>query len=256
MQRLVIKVGTNVLTTERGELDRTVIWELVDQISVLKKQGIEVILVSSGAVAAGKTLVQLSKQKEREVSRQIYSAVGQPKLMNIYTEYFSSHNIVCAQVLATREDFSSTMENYKNMKNCLYGLLEEGIIPIVNENDVVSLDELMFTDNDEMAGLMAFMVEADALYILSNIDGVFDGPPSDDDSSVISEVPYGDESFDKFIQTGKSSGGRGGMQSKFDVAKRLTEKGIPLHIVNGKREKVILELSKGKDLGTVFLADS
>lgn len=256
MKRLVIKVGTNVLTTEGGALDKLVIQQLVNQIAELRKQNIQVVLVSSGAVGAGKTLIQLANTQDEVTSRQIFSSVGQAKLMGIYASCFSEYDITCAQVLATKEDFSASMEHYKNMKNCLFGLLEEGIVPIVNENDVVSLEELMFTDNDELAGLMAFMIEAEALFILSNIDGVYDGHPEDKTSKVIDIVPFGDESFEKFVQTGKSSGGRGGMQSKFDTAKRVTEKGIQMHIVNGKINGVVLSLVKGERVGTIFLADS
>ncbi len=254
MKKIVVKVGTNVLTTQNGALDTDVIYQLAQQIAEIQASGTQVVLVSSGAVGAGKTLVKLANTTEDIAQRQIYSAVGQAKLISTYAKYFADHKITCAQVLATKNDFSSSKEHYKNMKSCLQGLLKEGIVPIVNENDVVSLSELMFTDNDELAGLMAFMIEADKLIILSNVAGVYDGNPEEDGSKVITEIPFGNERYTQFIQKDKSSGGRGGMQSKFDTAKRVTEKGIVVHIANGKQKEVILDILKTKKVGTVFLA--
>ena len=135
--KIVVKVGTNVLTNSVGELDTNVIHNIVHQIAQLKERGITIVLVSSGAVASGKSIVKLQHTTDETTQRQVYSALGQVKLMNLYASYFSEYGLFCAQVLATKEDFTGT-EHYKNMKNCFQGLLRDDIIPIVNENDVIS----------------------------------------------------------------------------------------------------------------------
>ena len=254
--RIVIKLGTNVLTGDNGELDINVIQSIVDQVSVLKKEGHRVIIVSSGAVGAGKSIYKLTNVKNTTIQRQVYSAIGQVKLMGIYADLFSKKGLVCAQVLATKEDFVRGKENYKNMKNCFKGLLKDSIIPIVNENDVVSLEELMFTDNDELAGLTAFMIGADKLIILSNIEGLHTGDPASSDSKLISEVEFNDKSVFDFISKNKSSAGRGGMESKLKVATMSAEKGIETFMANGKRERVVLDILKGEKIGTRFIANT
>jgi glutamate 5-kinase len=155
-------------------------------------------------------------------------------------------------VLATKEDFA-TGDHYQNMINCFEGLLSQKIVPIVNENDVVSLTELMFTDNDELAGLTAQMVKAEKLIILSNIDGMYTGLPGREGSELIHEVNVNDDSYKSFISTDKSLQGRGGMESKFAIARNSAVNGIETYIANGKRENVILELLAGKPIGTRFV---
>ena len=149
-KKIVVKVGTNVLTRPDGYLDITAISHLVDQIATLKKEGVAVILVSSGAVGAGKSAIQLSNQLNKIVQRQVYSSIGQIRLMNTYTNLFGNHQIYCGQVLATKEDFRDRT-HYLNMKTCFQALLRDNVIPIVNENDVISVSELMFTDNDAVS---------------------------------------------------------------------------------------------------------
>ena len=251
MQKIVVKIGSNVLTKENGQLDTSVIAGIVEQVATLKKEGHTVVLVSSGAVAAGKSIYQLKNVEDLTTRRQIYSSIGQVKLMNLYYELFSMHEIICAQVLATKEDFMGG-EQYRNMKNCFNGLLLDSIIPIVNENDVVSLDELMFTDNDELAGLTSFLIEADKLIILSNVDGLYDGSPDEESSQIIPKIKLKDDFRDK-ICSSKSSSGRGGMESKYEIGKKASLKGIPVTIANGKAENVILDIIENKEIGTTFL---
>ncbi len=250
--KIVVKVGTNVLTDEHGELDTNVIHNIVHQIAQLKEQGNTVVLVSSGAVGAGKSIHKLQNTSDETTQRQVYSALGQVKLMSLYSTYFLEYGYHCAQVLATKDDFTGR-EHYRNMKNCFHGLLEDDIIPIVNENDVVSLKELMFTDNDELAGLTAFMIKADALLLLSNIDGFYTGNPTESTSELIPVVNYGDYGIEKYIQSVKSSGGRGGMESKFNTAKKVSEKGIITYIAHGKETNIILDIVHEKEIGTKFL---
>lgn len=252
-KKIVVKIGSNVLTKENGQLDTSVIAGIVEQIATLKKEGNIVILVSSGAVAAGKSIYKLKNIEDLTTRRQIYSSIGQVKLMNLYYELFSMHGIICSQVLATKEDFMGG-EHYRNMKNCFNGLLLDSIIPIVNENDVVSLGELMFTDNDELAGLTSFLIDADQLIILSNVNGMYDGDPADEKSKIISEIRLKDDFRDK-VMSSKSSAGRGGMESKYDIGKKAALKGIPTTIANGKTENVILDIAANKEVGTTFFVD-
>lgn len=249
-QTIVIKVGTNVLTDNNDELDILLISHIVEQIITAKQLGHRVILVSSGAVGAGKTIYTLKNVTDETISRQVYSSIGQVKLMNIYSEMFMMADIVCAQVLATKEDFIG-LENYKNMVNCFTGLLLDDIIPIVNENDVVSLKELMFTDNDELAGLTAFMVKADKLIILTNVDGVAPNAESVG-KKIIRNVKCNKDP--KITFAAISSGGRGGMQSKIDVAIKMRDKGIEVHIANGKSQSTLNRIINGEPVGTRFEA--
>jgi glutamate 5-kinase len=252
-KKIVIKVGTNVLTREDGLLDITTISHLVDQLAKIKSQGIEVLLVSSGAVGAGLSLIKLSNGLNKVVQRQVLSSIGQIKLMNIYTDLFANYDLLCAQVLATKEDFRDRM-HYINMKNCFQALLRDNLIPIVNENDVVSVSELMFTDNDELAGLIASMINADTLIILSNVDGVFDGHPDDTESSIVATIDPDDKKAINFISHKQSSMGRGGMHTKFRIASKAAKIGITTFIANGKKYGILTDILKGDYTATKFIA--
>ncbi|MGL4292820.1 MAG: glutamate 5-kinase, partial [Bacteroidales bacterium] len=153
-KRIAVKIGSNVLTRKDGTLDFTRMSALSDQIAELHKAGIQLILISSGAVASGRSEVKASKKLDSVSSRQLFSAIGQAKLINRYYELFRDHGIACGQVLTTKESFG-TRRHYLNQKNCMEVMLEEKVIPIVNENDTISVSELMFTDNDELSGLIA-----------------------------------------------------------------------------------------------------
>ncbi len=253
MKRIVVKVGTNVLSQDNGLLDITTISHLVDQIVQLKTEGIEVILVSSGAVGAGRPMLKLSKNINKVVKRQVYSSIGQIKLMNTYSQLFQNYGLFCGQVLATKEDFRDR-GHYVNMRNCFQALLQDKIVPIVNENDVVSVSELMFTDNDELAGLIASMINADALIILSNIDGVFDGHPDKADSQVVRKIEADDKTLLDAIAPTKSSFGRGGMNTKFRIAQKAAKVGINTYIGNGKKANTLLSILNGTFEGTQFVA--
>lgn len=247
-KRIAVKIGSNVLTRKDGTLDITHMSALVDQIAELHNRGMEVIMITSGAVASGRSeLKHLANKKMDEVSaRQLFSAVGQAKLINRYYELFRDHGIVCGQILTTKENFS-TRQHYLNQKHCTEVMLENGVIPIVNENDTVSITELMFTDNDELSGLIASMMDAQALIILSNIDGVYDGDPALAESKVITDI-YHDASLDtdSFIQAKKSSLGRGGMGTKYRISHKVAEEGIDVIIANGKRDNILLEIVSGE----------
>lgn len=238
--RIAVKVGSNVLTRRDGTLDVTRMSALVDQIAELHKTGVEIILVSSGAVASGRSEVHSTKKLDSVDQRQLFSAVGQAKLINRYYELFREHGIAVGQVLTMKENFA-TRRHYLNQKNCMTVMLENGVIPIVNENDTISVSELMFTDNDELSGLIASMMDAQALIILSNIDGIYNGSPADPTSEVIREIGQGKD-LSSYIQTSKSSFGRGGMLTKTNIARKVADEGITVIIANGKRDNILVDL--------------
>ena len=246
-KKIAVKIGSNVLTRPDGTLDITRMSALVDQISVLHKLGVQLALISSGAVASGRSVMGLSKKMDIVEQRQLYSTVGQAKLINHYWELFREHGIIVGQVLTTKTNFEGRSQ-YLNQRNCIRIMLENKVLPIVNENDAVSVSELMFTDNDELSGLIASMLGMEALVILSNIDGIFDGAPSNPDSKVIRTIRKGQDLSD-FIQTSKSTFGRGGMQTKTTIARKIADEGIEVIIANGKRENILVELlDKRKDM--------
>lgn len=246
MNRIVIKIGSNVITRKDGTLDVTRMSALVDQIALLTQKGYQVIMVSSGAVAAGRNEVTPSRHLDTVSSRQLYSAVGQAKLINRYYELFRDHGMTCGQILTTKEGFGSRT-HYLTQKHCMEVMLEQKVIPIINENDTISVTELMFTDNDELSGLVAAMMDADKLIILSNIDGIYDGNPSDPESKVIRIVDRSVADLSDVVVAGKSTFGRGGMLTKSRIALKAAAEGIEVMIANGKRENILPELLDNPD---------
>mgnify|MGYP004535237635 FL=1 len=241
MKRIAVKIGSNVLTRKDGTLDVSQMSALVDQLAALHHEGYELVLISSGAVASGRSEVKVSKKLDAVSSRQLYSAVGQAKLINRYYELFRDHGLRCGQVLTTKESFGSRI-HYLNQKHCMEVMLENGVIPIVNENDTISVTELMFTDNDELSGLIATMMGMDALVILSNVDGIYTGNPSDQNARLISVVESTKTDLSVYVQASRSSFGRGGMLTKCRIAQKVADEGILVIIANGKRPNVLLEL--------------
>ena len=240
MKRIVVKVGSNVLTRDNGTLDTTRVSALTDQIQALRKRGIEVILVTSGAVACGRSLAKAAPGLDEVQQRQLYAAVGQVRLMDQYYRLFADYGINVGQILTMKKNFEGT-EEYNNQRNCMEGMLESGILPIVNENDAVSITELMFTDNDELSGLIAEMVGADCLVLLSNIPGIYDRHPDEPGAQVIRTVHCADD-LSSCIQKEKSAFGRGGMFSKYNTARRVAADGIRVLIADGKRERILPDL--------------
>ena len=189
-RRIVIKIGSNVLTRQDGKLDVTRMSALVDQIAWLRKNDIEVILVSSGAVACGRRELTVDHSLDSVEQRQLFSAVGQVKLVGLYYDLFREFGIHVGQVLTMKENFEPG-EQYRNQRACMTVMLENNVLPIVNENDTVSVTELMFTDNDELSGLIAQMMRTDTLILLSNIDGIYDGHPDNPAARIIPKVEPG-----------------------------------------------------------------
>ncbi len=230
-----------MLAKPDGTLNVSRIAHLVDQLAFLHKNGVEVVLVSSGAVAAGKAVMQPHKKTDAVSQRQLWAALGQVKLISRYSDFFQEDGVVCAQVLTTKENFSSR-GHYLNMKNCITTLLENKVVPIVNENDTISITELMFTDNDELSGLMASMVGSDALIILSNVDGVYNGHPAHSDSTLIEKIEVTQHEPEKAISSEQSNFGRGGMHTKFRIAKKVAGDGIAVHVANGTTDNILINL--------------
>jgi glutamate 5-kinase len=213
---------------------------LVDQIAWLRKQDIEVILVSSGAVACGRRELKVDHSLDSVEQRQLYSALGQVKLIGLYYDLFREFHIHVGQVLTMKENFQPG-EQYENQRACMKVMLENSVLPIVNENDTVSVTELMFTDNDELSGLIAQMMEADTLILLSNIDGVYTGHPDDPKSEIIRSVSPGTD-LSQYIKAEKSAFGRGCMHSKYTTAAKVSKDGIRVIIANGERENILIDL--------------
>ncbi|WP_286744990.1 glutamate 5-kinase [Roseivirga sp. UBA1976] len=251
-KRIVIKVGTNVLTNKDNRLVRPIIHQIVKQIAELYEQDILSVLISSGSVISGKEVVGSCNIKDKATRRQVFSSVGQPRMMRQYYETFHDYGMKCAQVLATKRDFNPGVWR-ENMINCYEGLLSEGIIPIANEDDATSVSHSMFTDNDELASLVAELIGADMLIILTDTHGLYNGHPDDDGTKIIREVKA-DERLDHYIrERGKGEAeGRGGMGSKLKIAQGAAAKDITTYIANGKRERVILDIVEGKRVGTKF----
>ena len=252
-RRLVVKVGSNVLTTDRGKLDITRMSALVDQIAWLREQGYQVVLVTSGAVACGRGELHVDHSLDSVEQRQLFSAMGQVKLMGLYYDLFREYNIHVGQVLTTKENFQSE-RSYQNQRACMEVMLENGVLPIVNENDTVSIEELMFTDNDELSGLIARMMGAEMLVLLTGVDGLYNGNPSEPGSEVIRQVRLGDD-VSRYILPAKSKAGRGGMTSKFNTALAVAQAGIRVIIANGNRDAILPALieSPTQTVHTEFL---
>lgn len=241
MLKITIKVGSNVLTGRDKMLNIERMESIVEQIAQLNAQGHKVVLVSSGAMAAGRGMIKGYEDLNPVAQRQLLSSVGQVKLIDQYKQIFDRRGLKVAQLLVTKQDFGSRM-HYLNMKNCFETLWQNDVVPVVNENDAVSLAGLMFTDNDELSGLIASMMDCDKLFILSNIDGIYDGDPSDPASKVITEVANG-TSVSRYVRASKSDFGRGGMVTKCRMAQKTAQAGIDVYIANGAADNVITRLA-------------
>lgn len=254
--RIVIKVGSNVITQSDGSLNDGRILRIVEDVAILYKQGIEVILITSGAVAAGRGEVSPSKRTDIVAAKQIWAAIGQVKLMSSYQFLFGKYGIHAGQLLATKESFRDRV-HYLNMKNCITAMLENHVLPIVNENDTVSINELMFTDNDELSGLISSMMDCKSLIILSNVDGVYNGIPGEKGTELITRIDEESGDLDKYISSVKSGFGRGGMFTKCSIARKIASQGIDVFIANGTRDSIISDIVKRKTVpSTHFIASS
>ena len=255
---IVVKVGTSGITTSKGELDQEEMQNLTSQIAAAIKQGDKIVLVTSGAVAAGIAELGIPLKPKDVAFQQVAAATGQSVLMAMYRELFKQFDLKVAQILLTAEDLSNRA-SYVHTCDVLALLLKVGVVPIINENDVTSVDELMrtegyrvnFSDNDILSVLVAGAVCADLVIILSDVEGLYTADPSEPNAELIKTVDTITPEL-KSMLNGKSKLGRGGIQSKIKAAEIATSYGIPVVIANSRRKNVILDIIAGKDVGTYF----
>lgn len=252
LSRIVIKVGTSSLTYETGKLNIKKIEQLVRVISDLRNRGIEVALVSSGAVGAGVGKLNLPEKPDDTRKKQALAAIGQASLVSMYDRFFAEYGHNTAQVLLTKFTLDEEAR-YINAKNTFEMMFEYGVIPIVNENDVISTYELEFGDNDTLSAYIAKLVEAQLLIILSDIDGFYDANPSDNpDAKVIPLITEIDEEIESLAGGAGSRRGTGGMQTKLKAAEMVCSEGIDMVITNGEAPERIYDILDGKPTGTLF----
>ena len=257
---IVVKVGTSSLTKSDGTLDLNTMHELTSQIAEAVKRGYQIILVTSGAIASGIAELGIKPNPNDIVFKQACAAVGQGILMAHYRELFKQHNLKIAQILLTKEDLANRI-SYVHTCNVLDKLLSLGVVPIINENYVTSVDEIMpvmkgykvnFSDNDILSVLIANAVQADMVVILSNIDGLYDANPSKKKGARVIPIVEKITPELKEIAEGKSALGRGGMKTKLEAAEIAMQSGIPLIIANSRRRNVLIDILEGKQVGTYF----
>lgn len=252
LKRIVIKVGTSSLTYETGKINIKKIERLVRVISDLRNRGIEVVLVSSGAVGAGVGKLNLSEKPTDTRAKQALAAIGQAALVSMYDRFFAEYGHSTAQVLLTKFILDEE-ERYSNTKNTFETMFEYGVIPIVNENDVISTYELEFGDNDTLSAYIAELIEAQLLIILSDIDGFYNANPAlNPDAEIIPIIEKLDESIIALAGGAGSRRGTGGMKTKLKAASIVNEKGIDMIITNGATPEKIYDIFEGKSVGTLF----
>jgi glutamate 5-kinase len=256
IKRIVIKIGSRILTDEDGNLDRTWISALASDIAVLRKKGMEVIMVSSGAVAAGRTHIGITERLRTIPQKQAAAAVGQPLLMHEYEEAMRASGYKVAQILLTGEDLADR-QRFLNARATLDTLLEFGIIPIINENDTVAVDEIKFGDNDNLSALVTNLADAGLLVILTDIDGLYDADPRlKTDARLIPLVRSITKEMERSAGGSGSAVGTGGMATKLSAAKKAGKSGAATLILNGRVAGILLQAMEGEDLGTFFLPEA
>lgn len=251
--RIVIKIGSNALTNDAGRLNEKVIAGLTNKICQIMSDGHNVVLITSGAVSTGRSTTTIDTKLIKggnTVVKQLLASVGQPRLMQCYAESFDKNEIDCAQILLTRRDFEETKRSNR-LHRLIDSMLKIGIVPVINENDALSSEELKntFADNDHLAALVSILIGADKLIVLTDVDGFFDGPVNDHSSKVVPVI----KNIDGYINVvdDSTSNGCGGMTSKLRTAKLVTNNGINMHIGNGKKPHILFEILKGS-AGTFF----
>lgn len=251
-KRIVIKIGSSSLTSINGEVSRRKLEKLVGEVVRLKENGHEVLLVSSGAVAAGYRRLGFLSRPESLPERQASASVGQGLLIETYSDIFMSHGYVASQILITRSDFSDE-HRYNNARNTINVLLERGIVPIVNENDTISMDFLKFGDNDTLSAKVAGLVDADQLIILSDIDGLYDADPrKDDNANLLHEVNAITPAIEAAAGDPGSANGTGGMKSKIDAVKIAMASGISSFLGNAVTKHILYDAVYHEAKGTYF----
>ena len=252
--RIVVKLGTGVLTDRRKQIDPAQLGQLVAQIAAQRKAGKEMVIVTSGAVGAGMGALGYEKRPAELAELQACAAVGQSRLMANYAELFAKHDLHVAQVLLTHDDLEHH-ERHLSARNTLVTLLGRGVVPIINENDAVSLDELKFGDNDKLSALVASLLPADLLVILTTVDGVLEnfGKANPRTIPIVETI---DGAIEQLAGGTSSETAVGGMKSKIEAAKIAVRSGIPLVIASGRKKDALANILAGEDEGTLFVAQA
>lgn len=251
-KKIVLKIGSNVLSHPDGSVNQESIRNIADQVVSLMKDGKKVVIVTSGAGIYGVNTINKWSRRGDINYKQALCAIGQVSLMNAYNQIFGEYGLHVGQILLTRDDFGDRSRTL-NMRNVLFTLVDEGVVPIINENDSVGVEEIKIGDNDTLGALTANLWDADALVLLSDIDGVYDKNPKEHaDAKLIEEVMDVDDLQAKIDITGKSSFGTGGIATKLEAARMVNRYGIPMVLINGEKRDIIPKLIAGEETGTVF----
>ncbi len=253
-KRIVIKIGTSSLTHDNGSLNLRLIDKLAEVISDIQHQGHEVILVSSGAISVGRGRLKISGKKESISVKQALAAVGQGMLMHIYEKKFAEYGATAAQVLLVRDDMA-VRKRFLNARNTILELLRFSVVPIINENDTVSVDEIRFGDNDSLAAMVAILVDADLVILLTDIDGFYtENPRKVAGAKKLDQIDVIDACIERMAGEAGSDVGTGGMRTKVEAAKIATASGIPLLITEGAEPAVLYDILDEQPVGTLFVA--
>lgn len=251
-RKIVIKIGSNTLSDENGEVNRNALQNIVEQINELVQRGKQVIVVSSGAGICGVGAINKWSRKGDINYKQALCAIGQVELMMAYKELFGEYGIHVGQLLLTRDDFADQKRNL-HIRNTLFTLVDEGVVPIVNENDSVSVDEIKIGDNDTLSALTANLWNADLLILFSDIDGVYEKNPKEHPKAALIEDIYDIDGLLQEIDTsGTNQFGTGGILTKIEAARRVNAYGIPMVLVNGKKIDILRKIKTDTEKGTVF----
>ena len=249
-EKIVIKLGSSIVTNDGDGLDEKCLSSLIKQISILNSQNKKVILVSSGAIAAGLRKLGVKKRPKVLSELQSAAAVGQMDLVRVYEELFSDNNLISAQILLTHSDLSDR-KRYLNARSTIFNLIKNNVIPVINENDTVASEEIRFGDNDSLAAMVANLIEADLLVFLTDQDGLFSSDPRDDNNAKLIRHSYvDDKNLDNLASGTKSTIGSGGMATKILAARRAALSGAHTIIASGKRNNILVDLSNDEDIGT------
>ncbi|GAB64269.1 glutamate 5-kinase [Candidatus Jettenia caeni] len=253
VKKIVIKIGTGVLTTDNGYLDKEQIKGLAGQVVELKKMGYRVVVVSSGAIGSGMGELGIGKRPGTLPELQAVAAIGQSKLISMYDACFKLHGYHAAQILLTREDFEDR-QRYLNTCNTIHTLFQLNAIPVVNENDTISVEEIKFGDNDALSAMVTNLLNAELLIILSSVDGLYDRCPTAKNKATV--IPVVEDVSDEIKQlafNSKTQRGVGGMQTKLEAVSVVVKAGEAVIIANGRTDKVLKRIVQGEDMGTLFL---
>ena len=252
IKNLVIKIGSSSLCDDEGNINKEKILNLIQQIAYIKRKGINITLVSSGAINAGVHIMNLAKRPQTIPQKQALAAIGQASLMQIYEELFSLFNLRCAQILLNHDDFDDR-KRLMNFNNAMQALIDYDVVPIINENDALAVDEIKVGDNDTLASLVVPAVNADMVVLVSDINGLYDdNPHTNENAKLIKNVNGITKEIEDMAKDASSKVGTGGMITKIKAAKVCNDFGCDMAIVNGNQQNVLVDLMDGKDVGTYF----